>query len=283
MLEEGLAPRETSFALDCERALERARHHDPVLALESNGVNLLLLLEQHIHYSAFSFAFISQLALWRSSARGSNWVGLWNCLQTLEKNLTGTFDKPTQMDVSLGASTSQPFVLPRDPDQEKPPEFVPESRDPEVIRAQSDAERRRALEEITSVGEHGTQWAELLDKVLPTKPVFRQWIWDAGTASFEIRFRRPIQGVITEVGPAGIKLARGAAISLPKRLKGTLGRRIVFDKGFEPKGKKGPVSVALTDAELVEDPTSGRLYLKSQGKKVNYHKLLDSLKTVEWK
>lgn len=280
-LEQGLCPTEKVRIQDYEDQLEHGRHHDPLLALECNGKNLLLLFERHIHYSAFSFAFIAQLPLWRAAVQGSNWTGLLHCLRALENNLNGNFNKPNQIDCSLANTAVLPFELSTDPDCEEPPFFVAESRDPEFVRTQSDAERMRALQEIASAADYGGQWAEIFDKILPTKPVFRKWIWDEDTGTFEIHFRRPIQGVVTEVGPSGIKLARGAVIAFPKHLHGTLNRTITFEKGREPKGKKGPVSVAVTELELVE--LNGRMYLKSQGKKVAYEKVLDSVKTVTWK
>ena len=179
--------------------------------MECNGTNLLLVLERYIHYSAFSFSFILQLPLWRSAVSRCDWTGLLHCLQVLEGGLNGTFNSPTQVDISL-ADRNIPFLeLEPDVDIEEPPIYVPESRDPEVIRALSDGERLQALDDVKMVGAVGEQWAELLDKVLPTKPVIRKWRWDGELGVFHIYLRRPIQGVITEVGPRGVKMARGAA------------------------------------------------------------------------
>ena len=250
--------------------------------MECNGKTLLLLLERYIHYSAFSFSFIAQLPLWRSSVAQCDWTGLLHCLEVLETNLTGSFNNPSQVDMSLG-NVDVPFLkLEPDIDTEEPPVYVPESRDPEVIRALSDEERTRALNDVKTVGEFGEQWAELLDKVLPTKPVIRMWRWDEELKIFHVYLRRPIQGVITEVGPRGVKMARGAAIALPKHIQGRfLGARITFDKGCEPKGKKGPVSVAVTELGLMK--TKDKMYVTAQGKRLPYDKALDSMKTVTWK
>lgn len=250
--------------------------------MECNGTTLLLVLERYIHYSAFSFSFILQLPLWRSAVSRCDWTGLLHCLQVLEGSLNGSFNSPTPVDISLGNVDIPLLELEPEIDTEEPPVYVPESRDPEFIRALSDEERSQALEDVKTVGDFGEQWAELLDKVLPTKPVIRKWRWDGELGDFHIYLRRPIQGVITEVGPRGVKMARGAAIALPKHVQGKLsGASITFDKGFEPKGKKGPVSVAVTELGLVK--TEDKVYVTAQGKRVPYDKALDSMKTVTWK
>lgn len=250
--------------------------------MECNGTNLLLVLERYIHYSAFSFSFILQLPLWRSSVSRCDWTGLLHCLQVLEGSLNGTFNSPTRVDISMGNVNIPLLELGPDIDTEEPPVYEPESRDPEVIRALSDGERLRALDDIKTVGEFGEQWSELLGKVLPTKPVIRKWRWDGEQGDFHVYLRRPIQGVITEVGPRGVKMARGAAIALPKHIQGKLsGANITFDKGFEPKGKKGPVSVSVTELGLVK--IEDKMYVTAQGKKLPYDKAVDSMKTVTWK
>lgn len=77
-------------------------------------------------------------------------------------------------------------------------------------------------------------------------------------------------------------MARGASIALPKHIKGRLsGTRITFDKGCEPKGKKGPVSVAVAELGIVK--SEEKLYVTAQGKKLPFDKALDSMKTIKWK
>lgn len=251
-------------------------------SMECNGTNLLLVLEGYIHYSAFSFSFILQLPLWRSAVRACDWTGLLHCLKVLEGSLNGEFNNPTQVDISL-ANVDVPLLeLEPDIDSEEPPFYEPESRDPEVIRAQSDAERTRAVNDVKQVGAFGEKWAELLDKVLPTKPVIRKWLWDEELGDFHVYLRRPIQGTITEVGPRGVKMAKGASIALPKHIKGRFsGTSITFDKGCEPKGKKGPVSVVVTELGIVK--IEEKMYVTAQGKKLPYDKALDSMKSFLWK
>ena len=250
--------------------------------MECNGTNLLLVLEGYIHYSAFSFSFVLQLPLWRSAVRECNWTGLLHCLTVLEGSLSGKFNTPTRVDISQANLNVPIFELQPDIYTEEPPFYEPEPRDPEVIRAQSDGERTRALADVKNVGEFGEQWAELLDKLLPTKPIIRKWVWIEEEGVFHVHLRRPIQGTITEVGPNGVKMARGASISQPKHIQGTLSdTQITFDKGYEPKGKKGPVSVAISELGLKK--VEEKLYVTAQGKKLRYDKALDSMKTLTWK
>ena len=62
------------------------------------------------------------------------------------------------------------------------------------------------------------------------------------------------------------------------RLSGTT---ITFDKGCQPKGKKGPVSVAVAELEIVK--IEEKMYVTAQEKKPPYDKALDSMKIIKWK
>lgn len=161
--------------------------------MECNGTNLLLVLEGYIHYSAFSFSFILQLPLWRSAVRACNWTGLLHCLKVLEGSLNGKFNNPTQVDISL-ANVDLPLLeLEPDIDTEEPPFYEPESRDPEVIRAQSDGERTRAVNDVKQVGAFGEQWAEtrycLLNRSYENG--FGMKNWEASMFTYGGPFRGP--------------------------------------------------------------------------------------------
>ncbi|XP_001625228.2 uncharacterized protein LOC5504324 isoform X2 [Nematostella vectensis] len=261
-----------------------SREADPVLGMECNGKNLLLALEQNIHYSAFSYAFIAQLPVWRSTVACANWTRLLECLRTLKAGLTGNFNSPTSIDVSCADISVLIHRLAPDPDREQPPVFVPESRDPEVIRAQSDAERSRLLEDVSCMEQFGEKWAAVLDKVLPTKPVFRKCYWDDSEGrAFEIHLRRAIKGTIVSVGPRGVKLAKGASLQIPKVVKGQFVTpdTVTFSKGCEPKGSKGPVAVLVKELGILE--TESKTYITTQGKRLAYDKALDCLHEVDWR
>ena len=125
-------------------------------------------------------------------------------------------------------------------------------------------------------------WLSVFEKVLPTVPVIRKWKLDEESNSFELVLRRSCQGAVVDVGPKGIKLAKGAVIDLPKIVKGTLTKqRLEFQKRFEPIGKKGPISITVS--EILIQEVSDKVYLYSNGKKVNAEKALDSLKTTKWR
>ena len=274
---------------DVHEEFSRTEDYNPVTKLECNGRNLLLLFEHHVHYSAFSFAFISQLGIWRREVRHSDWVGLLHCLQALEASITGGFNSPTYVDLAIGNESSEPVQeLCIDPDNEVPPTFTPEPHDPESIRAQSEAVRLRAIKDISSVQDNFRQWVQLLSSILPTIPVIRMWLWTTDglneKASFQIYLRRPVQGTVTEIGPKGIKMAKGATIALPKRIVGSFvngGKKIKFDKGFEPKGKKGPISVSVSELGILT--INSKLYITAQDKRLPLEKALDSIRVLNWK
>ena len=249
--------------------------------LQCNGKNLLLFLERFIHISAFSFSFVAQIPFWRQAVSGSNWTGLLHCVQVLDKALTGNYNEPTGLDVSLGNQDMLPGALDPDPDNGMPPSFTPEPRDPESIKRMSDAERERALQDIQRLCPLEPTWLAVFDKVLPTIPVIRKWNLEEHSNSFELVLRRSCQATVVEVGPKGIKLAKGAVIVLPKRLKGVLfDHHLTFEKHCEPVGKKGPVSAAVSDIEILK--IGEKVYFCSNGKKINAEKAIDSLKSIKW-
>ena len=249
--------------------------------LKCNGRSLLLFLERFIRFSAFSFSFVSQIPLWRQAVSGSNWTGLLHCVQVLDKALTGSYNKPTALDISLGNQNILPGSLGPDPDDGMPPSFTPEPRDPESIKRISDAERERALQDVERLCPDQPAWSAVFEKVLPTIPVIRKWNIEEHSGNFELVLRRSCQAMVVDVGPKGIKLAKGAVIVLPKRLKGVLfANRLTFEKHREPMGKKGPVSVAVSNIEILR--IGEKVYLSSNGKKINVEKAIDSIKSVKW-
>ncbi|XP_028416905.1 uncharacterized protein LOC114541091 [Dendronephthya gigantea] len=249
--------------------------------LQCNGKNILLFLERFIRFSAFSFSFVSQIPFWRQAVSGSNWTGLFHCVQILDKALTGEFNKPTELDISLGNPNMLPGVLGPDPDNEMPPSFTPEPRDPESIKGISDAERERALRDVQRLCPEEPTWLAVFEKVLPTIPIIRKWSLPENSNNFELILRRPCQATVVDVGPKGVKLAKGAVIVLPKRLKGVLfDNLLTFEKRCEPVGKKGPVSVAVSEIKILN--VGEKIYLSSNGKKINVEKAIDSLKSLKW-
>jgi hypothetical protein len=249
--------------------------------LQCNGKNLLLFLERFIHFSAFSFSFVSQIPFWRRAVSGSNWTGLLHCVQVLDKTLTGNYSRPTTLDVSLGDRDIIPGSLGPDPDDGEPPSFTPEPRDPESIKRISDAEREKALQDVRRLCPEEPTWSTVFEKVLPTIPVIRKWKLAEHSNSFELILRRSCQATVVDVGPKGIKLAKGAVIVLPKILKGVLvDNRLAFEKNCGPVGKKGPVSVAVSDIHILK--IGEKVYLSSNGKRINVEKAIDSLKSIKW-
>ena len=265
-----------------EEKIEVSPIDKPLLLLERNGVNLLLVLEKSILYEGYSYSFFSQRAMWLSSVDLSNWTGLVHCLDVLESHLDFSFDRPSQLDVSLGAPSLSSDVLEKDPsDDDEPPSFTPESKDPHVIEANSQSQRNQALLDVERISTHGEHWKALMDKLLPNLPIIRQWEYDENYGRFELVLRRPARATIKGVGPNGIKLAKGATISLGKVTKGSISNdKIVFSSGFQPTGSKGPISVTVAD--IAFKWKKNKWYLESQGKTVKYDVALESMQELHW-
>lgn len=222
--------------------------------------------------------------MWRHSVENADWTQLVECLRILENNLSFTFNSPTRVDVTCADPFYPlPLRLTPDPDHVPLPDFVPEPSDPEEILALANAERSRCLQDIATLEGDGNKWADILDKILPTKPVLKKWFWDDQSHEFALYFRRGIRGTIVDVGPRGLKLAKGATISIPKVIKGRfpVSNQITFEKGFQPKGSKGPVSVAVSELAIL---TLGeKMYITAQDKRVPFDKALDCLHEIAWK
>ena len=266
-----------------QEVIKESPFDNPLLSLERNGVNLLLVLEQSILYKAYSFSFFAQRSIWLSSVVVSNWTGLMHCLEVLESNLDFSFNLPSTLDISIAGKSVSTDVLDDDPrDQEEPPSYIPESRDPAEIEALSTRLRLKALGDVESIQEHGSKWKELMDKLLPTLPVIRNWSFDKDSGDFEVKLRRNVTGTIKSVGLKGAKLARGANISLGKVTKGNLALgKIQFLDEYQPKGSKGPIQVNVADIQFIWK--KNQWYLESQGKSVKYDVALDSMQVLEWR
>ena len=258
---------------------------EPLLMMERSGVNLLLVLEHSITYQTYAYSFLATRAAWLSAVKQSNWTGLLHCLAVLEGNLDSSFSRPSKLDIALGGKSVPSDTLEDDSaDQLEPPKYIAEPRDPAAIEAKSCAERQKALEDVLQIAEHGEHLKELLNKVLPTKPVIKEWKYDGDIngGNFEIRTRRPVCGTIKDVGPLGIKLAKGASFSLSKITKGratTTG--IHFSEGFQPKAKKGPIQLTVKELNFLWK--KGCWYLESEGKSVKYDVAVDTMKEIEWR
>lgn len=213
----------------------------------------------------------------------ADWTRLLECFRTLESNLNCGFNYPSRVDIACEDSAVPLLKLPPDPDKVPLPIFVQEPRDPEEIRMLSDTERSRCLRDVATIETNGSKWMSLFEKVLPTKPVFKKWIWDDNCHEFTIDFRRISKGTITNIGPRGIKLAKGAVITIPKVLRGQFisNDEVQFLKGFEPKGSKGPIGITVGELGIVE--RNEKLYLTTQGKRVGFDKAMDCLYEIEWK
>lgn len=220
--------------------------------------------------------------MWRNSLERCNWTRLLECFRTLESNLNCAFNYPSRVDVACADMCAPLFHLSPDKDRVPVPRFTPEPNDPDQIREASNAIRSSFLQNIETTNAFGKECAILFEKVLPKKPVFKSCSWDANTLQFNITFRRMVRGIITDIGPRGVSLAKGAVISIPKILKGKfIESEIQFEQGFEPKGSKGPVSVNIKQIGIAQ--FNDKLYVTAQGKRLPFDKALDTIHTIKWK
>jgi len=253
-----------------------------VIKLEKNGRNLLLMFEKHIHYFAYKYSFISQRNHWLNAVWDSNWTGLLHCLEILESNLKGSYNRPSQLDISLS-----PKALPQDELQDDPhdiqelPEKVKKLTKQERIEI-SQTLRIKAIEDVKSVQIYGEQWSIVFDKLLPTLPFIINWSYEPN-GPFTLTSSRSCTGVITEIENNGNKLAKGASFTIGKVLSGFLteDNGLVFNTGNGVTGKKGPVSVKVSDVKFLMK--NDVIYLQANGKKVKYDVAMASCKTIHWK
>ena len=251
-----------------------------VETLEKNGRNLLLILERNIHYQSYRYSFLSQRNNWLNAVWSSNWTGLLHCLQILNSSLQGSYDRPTPLDISLSAPSLPTDRLEDDPQDALAPPQMFQKQTKEMIAQNSGECRQNALNDFAQYAQHGEQWRQLFDKLLPTGPVIKSWTYETDV-SFELICRHPSTGTIVDIDENGNKLAKGARFTIGKTLAGRLSDfGLTFNKGMEPTAKKGPVKVTLKSLSfLLKNNT---LYLEAEGKKVKFDVAMASCKTVKW-
>ena len=254
---------------------------DSAIELEKNGRNLLLILEKYVLYSAYRYASLSQRNIWISMVCRTNWTGLLHELRILNKNLQGSYNKPSALDISLARVLDEGYRLDGDEqDGVTPPAtFIKKSK--EEIASESTELRNNVLNFFGENHQYGENYREIFDKLLPTGPVFKSFCSTPGIVhrTFDINFRRQNSFVITEFEPPGLKIAVGASITVGKKLCGQINEEgIQFSS--KPVGKKGPVSVSVDT--LTFCMKNDCLYIMVNGKKVKYEVALSSCKTVKW-
>ena len=252
---------------------------DSVLELEKNGRNLLLILEQNIHYSAYRYSCLSQRNIWINMVCESDWTKLLRQVEILKENLQGTYHKPSQLDIQLANTTYPEFELVEDEQDSDPPPPLYVRRTKEEIREESSEMRAEVVEFFGQHSEHGNEYRQLVDKLLPTTAVYKSVTLTG--QSFTIVFRKGSCGVVKEYEPPGLKVALGAQLCVGKQISGIFSSSgISFTRGCAPVGKKGPVSVAAESIGFVKK--NDHLYLETNGKKLKFEVVLCSFKTVIW-
>ena len=283
---------------------------DELMRLEKNGRNLLVALEKYVDYKAYKYSFFLQRDLWLNSAWNANWGSLLQCLRVLNANLTGDFGRPSQLDLRLAQPALETDLLDNDTDEDlhrlttcPPASFVRETKEMKAVRSRE--LRELVLKEIGEIGTVGTkrhcygvEWQQVFERLLPNNDgVIKSWTCqkqreapdiDGGDENcginridFELLLRRVSTGKIVEINreQGGNKLAIGATLTIGKRLSGSLlESSLTLNEGFV--GKKGPVSVTVTSASLLQK--KNKTYISVSDKKVALAVALASSQKIVW-
>lgn len=253
---------------------------DSTIELEKNGRNLLLIFEKYVYYNAYRYASLFQRGFWINNVCESNWTGLLQQLQILNRNLDGMYCKPSNFDIHLAnLTTTTGFELGLDEQDinTPPPPFVRKTK--EDIAVESSKLRAEILEFVGRDDEFGDKFRELFNKLLPTTPVIKSFVCMNYSGDFKITLRRVSTGKITSCQPPGLKIAVGASVSLGKIVEGCFYcSRLHSLSGVT--GKKGPVTVSVGSVLFLHK--NNTLYLEANGKKVKYDVAISSCKTIEW-
>ena len=254
-------------------------YEDSMLRLQKNGRNLLLILEQHINYEAFKYSFFSQRSLWLNAVCNSNWTGLVNCLQILNSNVDGSFYRPTPLDISLSPCSLETDILEdENAESEKPKLYVKLTK---TMRDQLSADiRAKALQNISELEPNGDKWQQLFEKLLPTTSIIKAWNYESDH-QFSLILNKPATGKIVEIAEGGNKLAKGATVSIKKKIMGTINYgTLSFTPGFEPVAKKGPIAINVNTVSIF--PKNNCWYIEANGKKVKFDVGMASCNKIQW-
>ena len=245
------------------------------------GIDLLLLLEEHIHYTACSYDFIVCLQGWRDEVKESNWIGLRDCALKLRDNLTASYHKPRDI-----LKAEECDVLPPHTDHSHLPEYVALS---DITALKLDL-HRRGVEKLMSILPE--PWVTVFRRIIPSSdsdtPLIYKVssgkedssnIWDVKVEMFQ-----EVEIVIKGIEGEGFKAAVGASIVLTNpivisRIR-KWNKRINFGKPY-PYGKKGMLSHSITSCGCKRK--NGEFSLVAAGKSVKLHKVLSSLADLEWR
>ena len=249
--------------------------------IHCTGIDLLLLLEEHICYTSLSYEFVTSLPKWRDEVKQSNWIGLRDCVLKLRDNLTATYTKPKDILKADKTDLFTPHI-----DTSHLPAYVPLS---DITHLKLKL-HKQGVEKL--MGLITEPWVSIFGKILPSSDSDEPLIYKVTLGSkdennlYNIRVEmfKELEIIVKGVEPIGFKAAIGASIVLPnpivisKLRKGN--KRIHFGEPY-PYGKKGMLSKKITSCST--KLKNGTYSLVAAGKSVKLTKVLASLAELEWR
>ena len=245
------------------------------------GIELLLLLEEHISYESCSYEFIVSLQDWRNLVRRSNWIGLRDCALKLQNNLTSTYHRPREI-----VRAEESDILPPHKDDSHLPAYVPLAD----ITSLKLKLHKKGVEKLMSLLPE--PWVSVFRRIIPSGDSDTPLIYkvtlgsedDSNLWNIKVEMFKEVEIVIKGIEGDGFKAAVGASIILTNpivisRIR-KWNRRINFGKPF-PYGKKGMLSHNITSCSCKEK--NGSYSLVAAGKSVKLNKVLNSLAQLEWR
>jgi hypothetical protein len=245
------------------------------------GIDLLLLLEEHISYTSYSYEFIVSLQSWREEVKQSNWIGLRDCALRLQDNLTATYHKPQEI-----VKAEDTDVLPPHKDDSRLPDYVALSD----ITALKLNLHRKGVEKLMSLLPE--PWVSVFQRIIPSTDSDTPLIYkvtlgqedDSNMWDIRVEMFKEVEIVVKGIEENGFKAAIGASIVLTNpivisRIR-KWNKRLNFGKPF-PYGKKGMLSHSITSCGCKEK--NGVFSLVAAGRSVKLNKVLDSLAHLEWR
>ncbi|XP_063691282.1 LOW QUALITY PROTEIN: uncharacterized protein LOC134823679 [Bolinopsis microptera] len=245
------------------------------------GIDLLLLLEEHIYYTACSYDFIVCLQGWRDEVKESNWIGLRDCALKLRDNLTASYHKPRDI-----VKAEEYDILPPHVDHSHIPEYVALS---DITALKLDL-HRRGVEKLMSILPE--PWVTVFRRIIPSSDSDTPLIYKVSSGredssnmwDIKVEMFQEVEIVIKGIEGEGFKAAVGASIVLTNpivisRIR-KWNKRINFGKPY-PYGKKGMLSHSITSCGCKRK--NGEFSLVAAGKSVKLHKVLSSLADLEWR
>ena len=245
------------------------------------GMELLLLLEEHISYESCSYEFIVSLQDWRNQVRRSNWIGLRDCALKLQDNLTSTYHRPREI-----VRAEESDILPPHKDDSHLPAYIPLAD----IASLKLKLHKKGVDKLMSLLPE--PWVSVFRRLIPSSDSDTPLIYkitlgsedDSNLWNIKVEMFKEVEIVIKGIEGDGFKAAVGASIILTSPIvisrirKGN--RSIGFGTPY-PCGRKGIFSRNIAFCECEEK--NGSYCLNVFGKSMKLNRVLQSLARLDWK